>query len=214
MSKPKQSRGCTLISITATLGAPWQWAFDPAVIPARARDDVGGCEFAWYTQAEGPGMHSTGFYIYFKHSKLVIGSVTRARRDIFDEFCAYVRATLRLPDSVSFDQGWKAIRVHPSKIASEWFVDCTFLHGVHGRITIGPDMCAIRASRFSDLEHLAAAVMHRKPFAPVGARFFGFDRDALIDLAPYASRDTEFRWSREKDRGAPKEDGWPPIDGR
>lgn len=210
MSKPNRPRGWTLLLITATLGAPWEWAFDPAVIPACAKDNTCGRDLSWLTQAEGPGMHGTTFHIDFKHSKLVIRCVTRARRDIFDEFCAYVRATLRLPDSVSFDQNWEARRVYPCKTASKWFIDCTFLHGVHGRVTIEPDMCSIRASRFSDLEHLAAAVMHRKPFAPVGARFFGFDRDALIDLAPYASRDTEFRWSREK--GGLTEDGWPAMD--
>lgn len=152
----------------------------------------------------------TVFDIHFGHSEITVIAATRARHNIYDEFCAYVRATLRLWSSVVFCQEWTAVLPRRSKIASRWFIDCTFLHGVHGRVTIEPDMCAIRAGRFSDLEHLAAAVMHRRPFAPVGARFFGFDRDALVDLAPYASRDTEFRWSREK--GGPTEDGWPAMD--
>lgn len=210
MSKPRRLAGCTILQIHAVINVPCN--LDLSVIPANARDHASRHESKW-SIPDGP-YGKAAFHVHFGNSEITITAATRARRNIYDEFCAYVRAALRLWSSVVFCQEWAAFSPCRSRPASEWFVDCTFLHGVHGRITIGPDMCAIRASRFSDLEHLAAAVMHRKPFAPVGARFFGFDRDALIDLAPYASRDTEFRWSREKDRGAPKEDGWPPIDGR
>lgn len=196
----------------ARLGA--SFALDPSVVPANAVFKPKPQPMRRWDVADGPCGKMIFFIVYGDDGARGVGVFTKMSRDAASEVCAYARRALALPDSTAFEESWTAYTSHCNVSGSP-----IWIKGHHGnapvRVSIHGGASSICARTFSDLKHVAAAIMHREPFAPVGERFFGMDSDELHRISRCAAENVTFQWytypDPESDEPTPGVDGWPSI---
>ena len=136
-----------------------------------------------------------------------------ARAFIFTQYdlSAHIRncvfMAFRFSRNVHFRETWKTQEDAPGNPLMP-SVMCIFADGGQGILGVHSYTYTITARTFFDLKRVAAVAMHRPPFAPVGACFFGFDRDALLAVDPRAVEGATFRWQILGNSRA-EEGGWP-----
>jgi hypothetical protein len=190
------------------------FALDPAVIPADAVYKPKPLPTRRWTVADGPYGKTIFSVIYNGDRARTVGVYTKMSHDAAQEVCAYARRVLALPDTITFKEKWTAYTPHSHAVDPH-----VWIKGFHGNAPVQVSLCektgCIRAPTFSDLQHVAAAIMHQEPFAPVGKRFFGMDSDELRRISQCATENTTFQWytyaDSESDEFTPNTDGWPPI---
>lgn len=201
--------------ITCQFYAPLDASFvlDPAVIPPDAVYKPKPLPTRRWTVFDGPCGKTIFSVIYNGDRARSVGVYTKMSHDAAQEVCAYTRRVLGLPDTTMFKERWAAYTPHCHAVDPH-----VWIKGFHGdtpvQVSILENVGCIRAPTFSDLQHVAAAIMHQEPFAPVGERFFGMDSDELRRISQCVE-DVTFKWhtyvDSESDEFTPDTDGWPPI---
>ena len=189
------------------------FVFDPSVIPADAV-----CKKSLHTRrwavADGPCGKMMFFVIYLDDRACGAGVYTKMPGNVAHEVCAYARRVLALPDTIAFEEKWTAYTLHHGVVDPP-----IWIKGFHSNTPVRGSICGnvscINTPAYSDLQYVAAAIMHRESFAPIGKRFFGMDSDELRRISQCAIENTTFQWhmyaDSESDEYTPRTDGWPMI---
>lgn len=183
--------GQIVCRIYTFLGA--SFVLDPAVIPPDATFLSRPLPARHWVVSDGP-CGKTAFCIFYNGDRArSVWVRVPTTHNVARDLGAYVRRTLKLPRTIAFKEGWTATM--PLRRVA---MPIVWIEGFHGdtrtKIKFHEKMCSIRAYTFGDLEYVAAAIMHKEPFAPIGERFFGFDSDELRRISRCAVEDVIFRW--------------------
>ncbi len=214
--------GQIVCRIYTFLGA--SFVLDPAVIPPDATFLSRPLPARRWVVSDGPCGETTFCIFYSGDRARSVWVRARTTRDVTRDLGAYVRRTLKLPRTIAFKEGWTAtMPLRRVAVPVVWIEE--FRGGTRTKIKFREKMCSIRACTFGDLEYVAAAIMHKEPFAPIGERFFGFDSDELRRISRCAVEDVIFRWCtrgmlrqnmsaqlRGRLPSLPWKGGWPAFD--